>query len=376
MQRISLLVKPVSGLCNLECSYCFYKEELGRMTGLKPGIMSEKVRSTLIERVIQEAERTIEITFQGGEPTLAGLQFYEDFVAEIESKKKPGQRVFYAIQTNGIVLEEKWADFLAAHDFLVGLSFDGMPFVHDLYRKDSQGRGSAEKVEKAFRLLQQKKVRTNLVCVVTRQAAKKPERLFRYMKALGGTYLQFIPCIEPEDCGEQNFALSGREYAEFLKGLFDLWYQGWLNGDYVSIRQFEDYVHLGCGREPSCCAASGSCGSYLVVEQDGSLYPCDFYVQDAWYLGNLLTMSLEEALHTQKALDFLTQTPEKKACADCAYAGVCRGGCKRDYQLLQGQEKNRFCQAYQEFFAYSAPRLLKIVEEERRQCPRINKALI
>lgn len=369
MRGASLLIKPASGLCNMNCSYCFYKDELAHSDQQKTGVMKSETRQILIQKVCSEVSDWIQFSFQGGEPTLAGLEYFQDFVKLVKKFKKKKTKVRYAIQTNGLLLNEKWAEFFYQNQFLVGLSYDGNPRTHDRFRKDRNGEGTSKRVENAWNLLQRYHVETNLLCVVTKQIAKKPESAYKFLKSIGGRYLQFIPCISPmDDTGEgAEWILTAKDYGHCLKALFDLWYRDWSEGNYISIRNFDDYINLICGRKTSSCAACGQCGRYLVIENDGSVYPCDFYVHDKWYLGNIKAQSIEELLCSPKATDFTAEAYKPVKCRECRYFGLCRGGCKNDYETTKNAEKeNIFCDAYQEFFPYAIRRLQLIAEEEMR----------
>lgn len=168
-----------------------------------------------------------------------------------------------------------------------------------------------------------------------------------------------------------EWALRPKDYAYFLKGLFDLWYRDWKNGSYISIRNFDDCIHLLCGQSPSSCAASGECGGYLVIENDGSVYPCDFYVENTWCLGNLSDTSIEELLSGKKMQTFLSESRkyrENSRCTACNYYMLCRGGCRHDWIFTQQnpeQQTNYFCEAYQDFYRYAMSRLLEIAQAER-----------
>lgn len=363
MDNISLLVKPASGLCNMSCRYCFYRDEMEHIQTLKMKLMSEEVMERLIESVCSEAKSRIHITFQGGEPTLAGLPFFRSFAALMQKRKKRGTAVTYALQTNGLLLDEEWAVFLSDHSFLVGLSFDGTPRIHDASRTDQNG-GTAGRVEAAWRLLREHGVAANLLCVVTGQAARKPQQVYRYLRGMGAEYLQFIPCISPSGAHESaSWELKPEQYAYFLKAIFDLWYRDLCAGDYVSIRQLDDYVQLLHGRYPSSCAAFGQCGGYFLVENDGSVYPCDFFVTDEWRLGNILDTSFEELAHGAKMTAFLTEEYMPESCGRCEYYALCRGGCKNDCRVVPesgGIRENIFCGAYREFFRYAQDRLCRL----------------
>lgn len=370
MKGVSLLIKPASGLCNMNCCYCFYKDELAHSEQQKTGVMERKIKETLIRKACEEAEDWIQFAFQGGEPTLAGLDFYREFVELVKKYKKKKTRVRYAVQTNGLLLDEEWADFFHENQFLTGLSYDGNPRIHDSLRKDREEEGTSKRVEAAWKLLQEHHVETNLLCVVTKGIAKKPERVYEFLKGMGGRYLQFIPCISPIDevQAEAKWILTAEDYGHCMKALFDLWYRDWENGSYISIRNFDDYINLMCGRRVSTCAACGQCGQYLVIENDGSVYPCDFYVQDEWYLGNIEEQSIEELIRSPRAAAFTAEKYKSVRCRDCQYYGLCRGGCKNDYKSRRkdAQTQNVFCAAYLDFFPYAMKRMQIIAEEERK----------
>ncbi|MCD7715768.1 MAG: anaerobic sulfatase maturase [Lachnospiraceae bacterium] len=370
MKTLSLLIKPASGLCNIKCSYCFYREELSHLQGVRPGIMSDEVLELLIQRACESAEDTLQITFQGGEPALAGLDFYRKFTELLRKTKKRNLRVSYSFQTNGLLLDEDWCAFFQENHFLVGLSFDGTADLHDRYRTDANGKGTSAQVLAAWQLLRQNRVDTNLLCVVTKQAAKRPGRIYHFMRDLGAEFLQYIPCMDfrTDIPVGQSLALAPADYAYFLKGLFDLWYQDWERGDYVSIRQFDDYLLALGGRRPNSCSACGECGAYLVAEHDGSVYPCDFYVEDRYCLGNIKEASFEELRYGENMKQFL-QTPYKGSrCSAgiCRFYALCRGGCRRDSVTAEtcGQKDyaNRYCEAYQDFFQYALPRMQKAAQ--------------
>ena len=359
MKSLAFLIKPASSLCNMRCKYCFYEDISDHRTQKHTGIMER----TTAERLISEAFRVVApggviiFLFQGGEPTLAGLGFFREFMALERKYAKPHVDCQHAIQTNGFCLTGEWAAFFREHHFLVGLSIDGTQVIHDSFRLDAAGQGTWEKTTSALRLLEQFQVETNLLCVVTAQVAKKPQQVYRALTQLGGHPLQFIPCLDPIDAlrGQEFYSLKPDAYGKFLCNLFDCWYRDWKAGRYISIRTFDDYLRILLRMPPSACAASGSCGSYLVVEGDGGLYPCDFYVLDQWYLGNIRECAVEDALHSDRSKQFLLDSQKRPSeCRGCRYMPLCRGGCKRDW-LENGA--NYYCRSFQMFFPYAITRL-------------------
>ncbi|MDO4492069.1 MAG: SPASM domain-containing protein [Lachnospiraceae bacterium] len=375
MKKINLLIKPVSGLCNMDCRYCFYKKEISRCQTVRPEIMSREMSELLAKRICEDAYDEIHITFQGGEPTLAGLNYYQEFLEIVNRYRKRGQKISFSLQTNGLLIDASWAEFFRKNHFLIGLSYDGTDFLHDRYRKTSDGKSTSDQVKNAWQSLRSYGVETNLLCVVTKQAAKKPERLYQNMKQMGGQYLQFIPCIGETDLYPE-WCLTEELYCYFLKTVFDMWYLDWKKGAYVSIRQFDDFVHLMCGHHPSNCAACGNCGGYLVIENDGSAFPCDFYVEDAWYLGNIQKLSLEQLLLSQKMLRFKGNKVLPEECSQCQYYRLCMGGCKNDYLVENKTIRNRFCRAFRNFFDYAGSRIAEISKIEMQYEVRNNESII
>lgn len=362
MKQLTFLVKPASSLCDLRCRYCFY-EDISRCRKMKSmGIMKQETVESLLRAAAAECQvgDTIQVTFQGGEPTLAGLEFFQAFVG-LEKKFIPsGVAIHHSIQTNGMAVDKAWAQFYKDNQVLVGLSLDGAREFHDPLRVDSQGKGTWKRAVESLALLDKAGVETNLLCVVTNQMARSPQKVYQSLKKLGNHPLQFIPCLDPLEVprGSMPYSLSPQRYGRFLCGLFDCWYRDWQEGHYVSVRLFDDYLRILAGMLPSTCAASGACGSYLVVEGDGSLYPCDFFVLDEWYIGNIQEMGVKEAMCAPQSLRFLERGHIRpQACFTCPYASICRGGCPRDWTAFGPQGENYYCPAFRQFFDYALPRL-------------------
>ena len=370
MKTLNFLIKPASGLCNMRCRYCFYEDEAANRSEANAGRMTEATADQLIEDAFAALDERGMVTFafQGGEPTLAGLDYFRHFVAKVAQCNTKRVQVNYAIQTNGLALNEEWADFFAANRFLVGVSVDGTKAIHEELRPDAAGKSTWNRVTKNLALLQKKRVDTNILCVVTRLCAKSPVKVYHALQKLGGQYLQFIPCLDPlgAERGSMGYSLTPELYASFLCGLFDEWYLDWKNGRYTSIRLFDDYVHLAMGMPAGTCATSGSCGAYLVVEGDGTLYPCDFYCLDDWKLGKVGEQPLDAFLHGEKEREFLAQGERHPAeCAECACHGLCFGGCKRDWYTDETGTHNYFCPAFLRFFSHAGVRLAEIARAER-----------
>ena len=367
VRAIHLLIKPASGLCNLHCRYCFYRDITGKRAQSSYGFMTEETLEAVIQKGLSYAERDCTIAFQGGEPTLAGLDFYKTAVALEKKHSKKGVRIHNAIQTNGIGLDAAWADFLRDNNFLVGISLDGVKETHDCNRLDGRGDGTFQQVMEAIRLLDRGHVEYNVLTVVNRQTAPRVGRIYNFYKRMGLSYLQFIPCLDPygDAPGAMPYSLTAEDYGGFLCTLFDLWYRDVKKGEGCSIRQFENYIEMLLGFPPEACGMSGVCGMQHVVEADGSVYPCDFYVLDAFRLGNLRTDSFEEINRRRKEIGFVEASGKiDPECRDCRFFPLCRGGCRRHRPVNPDGTlgRNIFCESYKRFFAYTEERLVELAK--------------
>ena len=268
MKSVNLLIKPASSLCNLRCRYCFYEDEARNRTQRSMGVMSQALAQQLICQAFDavDAGGAVNFTFQGGEPTVAGLPFFRDFAQTVRTHCPAGVSVHYAIQTNGTLLDEQWAAFLKQEHFLVGLSLDGMRRVHDSLRLDAAGSGTWQRVLAAKSLLEKYGVDYNALCVVTADCARRGEQVYKNLKNLGFRYIQFIACMDPigRPRGQEPWSLTPEEYGVFLCRIFDLWYQDWKKRDYHSIRLFDDYIHILLGDGASTCATCGKTESEVI----------------------------------------------------------------------------------------------------------------
>lgn len=363
MPPISLLIKPASSLCNLRCQYCFYHSLSKNRRIASYGLMPETILEQIVRRAFEESDTLVTFAFQGGEPTVRGLPFYERLICFVEQYNQKHIPVQYALQTNGLLIDEQWARFLAKHRFLVGLSLDGYKEMHDSLRVDSNGQGSYKAVLQAASLMQKHQVAFNILTVVSNRLARHAEKIYRFYERQGFNYLQFIPCLAPlgADPADDPYAVSPERYADFLLRLFDLWYADIVQGKEVSIRLFDNWVRMAAGERPEQCGLSGVCTCQLVIESDGGVYPCDFYVTDEWRIGQIQTDRLTDMMKSEIAERFVTQSQYvPDSCRSCSWYPICRNGCRRDRLILEDLSipgQNRFCTANQAFFSQVYPRL-------------------
>lgn len=363
MPALNLLLKPASSACNLRCAYCFYADEARARRVSDYGIMSWNTAAAVIDKALAAAEEAVFFLFQGGEPILAGLDFYRRFTEYVDARRPEGLAVHYAIQTNGTLLDQEWCTFFAEKQFLVGLSLDGDRDCHDRFRRDGAGDGSFDRVMNAARLLERTGVEYNVLAVVTGYLAERIGSVFPALCRNGFRFQQYIPCLDPlgEERGKRSYSLSPAGYEVFLRELFDLWYGELERGRYWSVRYFDNLVWMLMGNCPAQCSMVGRCAPQYLVEADGSVYPCDFYGLDEYRLGNICRDSWRELELTEKRLGFIEASAHVPAgCADCKWYPLCRNGCRRE-RLNEGERpgRNYYCRAYAGFFEYTYPRLCR-----------------
>lgn len=339
MEHLSFLIKPASSLCNLRCDYCFYADVSSRRTVKSFGIMSEDTAAACIERIFSVLKTGDRVTFafQGGEPTLAGLLFFKRFVELVAAAKQHfglSISVDWALQTNGMVLDEPWCRFLGENRFLVGLSLDGGRAAHDSHRLDPRGRGTHRQVLAAKALLERHQVEYNILWVLTNGAARTPQQAWDYLVAQDIRFVQFIPCLGSLDTPSKN-ALTPQRFASFFTGLFRPWSEALARGDYRSIKQFDDLCNLLGKGTVTACGITGQCQQQMVVEADGSVYPCDFYVLDQYRCGSLCSDTPHQLQKSPITQAFLHRPREDtQRCQGCTYLPLCGGGCPRMHNAV------------------------------------------
>ncbi|MBC8450005.1 MAG: anaerobic sulfatase maturase [Chloroflexi bacterium] len=368
----SVLVKPAGADCNLNCSYCFYKDKGALYPEIRRHRMPDEVLDSLIRQVMALSVQHASFSWQGGEPTLMGLQFFERVVS-LQQRYGRGQTVTNGLQTNATLLNDEWGRFLRRYRFLVGVSLDGPGEMHDAHRVDRSGQGSFQRVMRGVSVLHQHNVAFNILVALTKQNICDPADLFHFFLAQDLRHLQFIPCVErdPVTHNLASFSISADEYGEFLCRTFDLWLK---DGQPTAYIRFFDELLIAyvSGRHPSCIHRE-RCGDYVVVEHNGDVYACDFFVEPVWRLGNLLETPLIALLQGKRFNAFRRRKQELAAeCRRCEYLHLCHGGCPKYRLLANGNiaSPNHFCAAYRRFFAHSAPAMRalawQVIQPDRR----------
>ena len=356
MPAISVMIKPSSGMCNMSCDYCFYRDETQKRSQESYGFMSEKTLKNVIRKTMLRAEGMISYAFQGGEPTLRGLAFFQKVVEYQNQYNKNKIQVHNALQTNGLLIDEDWCRFLKENHFLVGVSLDGTKEIHDTYRHTrKEGGPTFDLVCSAIRLMESYGVDFNILTVVNQAAAENIQEIYSFYRQKKWNYQQYIACLDPldEPHGQNEYSLAPEQYGQFLIRLFRLWYKDWKKGRQPYIRQFENYIGILLGHFPEACDQRGTCSIQNVVEADGRVYPCDFYMLNDYCLGNFNENRLDEIDARRKEIGFLERSLKLDPdCKHCAYYRLCRGGCQRnrDWAPEIQAYQNYFCQSYRMFF--------------------------
>lgn len=370
-----VMSKPIGPLCNLRCDYCFY---LSKQL-LYPGArfrMSDAVLESYIRQLLA-AHRTPEVTvaWQGGEPTLLGVDFYRRAVAYEEQYRKPGTTIQNTLQTNGTLLDDEWCEFLREHRFLVGVSLDGPPELHDVYRPDKRGNGSAARVIRGIRLLQKHGVEFNILTTVNAANAEHPLTVYHFLRdEIGATYLQFIPIVERSDRDSDESAVSERsvtadQWGRFLIAIFDEWVRRDVGT--VFVQMFDAALASWFGVPSGLCLFSETCGNALALEHNGDLYSCDHFVDSAHLLGNILDDGLADLVGSEPQRQFgqAKRDALPAVCRACAFRFACHGECPKNRFIAAPDGDpglNYLCAGYKAFFTHIDEPMRFMASELRR----------
>ncbi len=378
-----ILAKPAGADCNLACEYCFYLDK-GR---LYPGSrlrMTDEVLTAYIKQVLTtQPIPEVSVAWQGGEPTLMGLEFFERSIELVNQFKRPGQRVSYTLQTNGTQLDKDWCHFFKKNDFLIGLSCDGPEELHNAFRVDKGGRGTFKQVKRSWDLLQRHQVDTNILCAVQATNSTHALEVYRFFRDnLRARFIQFIPIVERDNSNLENNAdwnqegncISDRsvnpiQYGEFLIDIFDEWVKHDVGT--MFIQMFDSSLASWYGIPESICVFQETCGRSLVLEHNGDLYACDHFVDQGHLLGNILNKPMNELVDSSAqrwfGMDKREQLP--KTCLECDVRFACHGECPRNrFPSVAGDEGrvNYLCKGYRMFFRYVDKPMRKMADLLRK----------
>lgn len=344
------VIKPVGGRCNIDCSYCYFRQkEEGKSCDNK---MNDQVLRSLIENTCKN-QKTVEFIWHGGEPLLAGIDFYRDVVEYESNWSKNGREIFNSIQTNGTLINESWVSFFSANNFAVGISIDGPAQFHDRVRKNCDGEGSLEKTLKATHLIKESNILSDVICCVSSVNCDFPETVSDFFVESGIKKLKFLQvqgrdkkgCLLP-------YSITADQYANFLINIFKKWIE--LDDPEVEIREINSILNLMLGGDYRECVFAGECYKYFTVYPDGSIYGCDSLPKVESLSFGHISEGVDKIEDSFNFINFKKRTSELKTeCVSCEWFHICRGGCLQDWwpDIFQSNTKNLFCEGLKKIFS-------------------------
>jgi uncharacterized protein len=369
MRPFSLLIKPASADCNLRCDYCFYLKKCHLYPDSKRHRMPDEVLQQLVKGYMATSQPTYSFAWQGGEPTLMGVEFFRKVTALQEKYGHSGAVVANGLQTNATLIDDELAQHLADYRFLLGCSLDGPAEIHDRYRLTTGGKPSHEKVLKGIDRLNRHGVEFNILVLVSRANVRRAAEVYHYLIGQGFYYHQYIPCVEFDADGNlMPFAIDGNGWGEFLCNIFDEWYPRDIQR--VSVRHFDAILQKMVDGTANMCTIGRNCCQYFVVEYNGDIYPCDFFVEKSLKLGNVMDITWDEALASKTYKDFgALKTQWNPVCRSCDCLNYCSGDClkNRMYAGKPPQHLSMLCAGWQQFIRHTRRQFHEIVENFNAQ---------
>ncbi len=367
-QAFNIMIKPVGSLCNLKCSYCYYLDKAEIYGGLEPR-MSEQMLEHFVKEYIQANDvRDVFFNWHGGEPLMAGIDFYRKAVG-FQQKYSEGKKIHNTLQTNATLITPEWARFFRDNGFLIGVSLDGPKDVHDRYRGGKGGASVFDRVIRGILELYRAGVQYNVMATVNKQSENKALEIYQFLKSAGTRFIQFMPVVEhvkdglivsPETEGSRlaPWSVSAEGFGRFLCDIFDHWVRNDVGK--VFVNQFDAALACWCGVQPGLCAMAETCGGNSVIEHNGDLYPCDHFVYGDYRIGNVLDTDLRTLMNSSKQVSFgiskRNGLPQK--CIRCRWFFACHGECpKHRFNKTDKGETglNALCEGYEMFFSHIAP---------------------
>lgn len=361
-REFQVFVKPVGALCNLQCDYCYYleteKSEQKENSFIMPDDLLEKY---ITQNIRASMGQVINFSWHGGEPTMAGIDFYKR-VVDIQKIHKPANRtIVNGIQTNGILLDERWCRFLAGEKFIVGLSMDGPREFHDIYRRNKDHKPTFNKVLEAFRLMQDCGTVPEILCVVHAGNVDNPLEVYRFFRQLGARHMTFLPLVirQPgSDKGVTADSVPSEGFGDFVTAIFDEWVKNDIGK--IKVQLFEEAARTAFRQDHTLCIFRKTCGGVPVVEKNGDFYSCDHFVDQKHLVGNINETDLKDLLDSRQQHDFgqakLTTLPQY--CVDCEVRPMCNGECPKNRFIRTPDGEpglNYLCAGYRKFFNHCRP---------------------
>lgn len=384
------MIKPVGATCNLDCTYCYYLDKILQAPKTDTQVMSDELLEEFIQQYIQGNQvPVVSFCWHGGEPLLAGLDFFRKAV-ELQQKHKGNKQIENTLQTNGTLLNAEWAKFFAENGFLVGISLDGPEAVHNANRLNRGGKPTFDQVMRGVECLAVNGAEYNTLSAVSSASEGKGREIYRFLKSIGSRYMQFLPVVEhvktvpghprdvivppgSPDARKAEWSISSPAYGRFLNDIFDDWVVGDV-GTYF-VQMFDATLAGWCGVRPGVCSFCETCGDALVVEHNGDVYSCDHFVYPEHKLGNVGTDHLRTMFESPRQFDFglAKRNSLPKECARCPYVHLCHGECPKHRFVPSASDPaekiNSLCEGMRSFFKHSEPYMLRMRELLEKQQP-------
>lgn len=358
-KEFQIFLKPVGALCNLRCSYCYYLSKSAFSKG-EPVFNNENTAGEYIRQHIEASEDVVLFSWHGGEPLLAGIDFYRKMVSLQKKYNKSGKKILNGIQTNGTLVDDKWAQFLRKEKFVVGLSMDGPQRLHDIHRKTNNGSATFKNTLRGYHILLSYGILPEILCVVNDANSGYPLEIYRYFKSLGTRYMTFLPLVERIEGTDRvsDNSVKASDFGVFMSVIFDEWSA--MDIGTVKVQLFEEACRPAFGQDHTLCIFKKTCGGVPVIERNGDFYSCDHFVDSDHRVGNILRNTLTELLNSPVQVEFgkrkLTDLPEY--CLNCNVLEMCNGECPKNRFINTPTGEaglNYLCEGYKLFFNHSLP---------------------
>lgn len=396
LQRsFSIMIKTAGPVCNLDCDYCYYLEKDALYPGKKFNLSSFRMNEEVLEKLIRDyiasqPQEKIEFVWHGGEPTLLGIDYFRKALA-LQKKYADGKEILNSFQTNGTLITDEWAEFLAENNFLCGLSIDGPKKFHDSHRRFPNGQGSWEKVVECARIFYKHGVEFNTMSVVNASNSKEPAAVYEFLKSIGSRFMQFTPIAErialdpsePLSIVDNRYDkatavmqenVSAADWGNFLCRIFDIWVKNDVGTCYVNY--FDNTLAAYIGQQPSLCSMAPNCGCSLAVEHNGDVYNCDHFVFEEYKLGNIFEKNIAEMAKSDQQLFFEQRKQDtlSRQCQQCPFIKACGGDCpKNRFVKNQGNEYiSCLCKGFRMFFNHTRRHFEFMANELKNQRPPAN----
>ena len=361
-----VLAKPTGAICNLDCKYCFFLSKEMLYPGDRFRMSDELLQAYIRQLLEAQPLGEVNVAWQGGEPTLMGIDFFRRAIEHVAQYRKPGQSILHTMQTNGTLLNDEWCAFFKQHHFLVGLSVDGPKHMHDAYRVDKRGVGSFDQVMRGWEVLRRHQVDVNILCTIHAANADHPIEVYRFFRDdLGTRHIQLIPIVERVNSdGRTRFqegnavtdrSVTAEQWGRFLTTIFD----EWLKRDVgtVFVQMFDAALASWVGTAPTLCIFSETCGDAVALEHTGDLYSCDHFVEPKHLLGNIAQTPLAELVASpqQRAFGAAKRDTLPRYCRECPVRFACHGECPKNRFILTPDGEpglNYLCAGYKAFFTH------------------------